>query len=39
MKNLLKKLAIKNVEKAFTIMGHFQPKMPKILEKKISEKK
>lgn len=39
MKKFLKKIAIKNTEKAFTAMSHFQPKMPKILMDKIKEDK
>lgn len=39
MKNLLKKLAMNNTEKAFTAMQHFQPKMPKALKAKIESKK
>lgn len=39
MKNLLKKIAVKSTEKAFTAMNVYQPKMPKVLEKKIEEKK
>lgn len=39
MKNLLKKLAMNNTEKAFTAMNHFQPKMPKALKAKIESKK
>nr|DAO97765.1 MAG TPA: hypothetical protein [Caudoviricetes sp.]DAT69610.1 MAG TPA: hypothetical protein [Caudoviricetes sp.]DAT69677.1 MAG TPA: hypothetical protein [Caudoviricetes sp.] len=31
-------IAIKNTEKAFTAMNHFQPKLPKALLKKIEEK-
>lgn len=39
MKKILRKIAIKNTEKAFTAMNHFQSKMPKILMNKIEEKK
>ena len=40
MKRLLKIIANKYTEKAFTIMGHYQPKMPKsLMEKAMDENK
>lgn len=39
MKSLLKIIANKYTEKAFTIMGHYQPKMPKILKEKLEKNK
>lgn len=39
MKNLLKSLALKSNEKAFTFMGVYQPKLPKALKNKIESKK
>lgn len=39
MKNILKTIANKYTEKAFTIMGHYQPKMPKILKEKLEKNK
>ena len=39
MKKILKQIAFKNTEKAFTIMQHYQPKMPKILKEKLEKNK
>lgn len=40
MKNILKKIAEKSVENAFTNFAHYQPKMPKsLMEKAINENK
>lgn len=39
MKSLLKIIANKYTEKAFTIMGHYQLKMPKILKEKLEKNK
>ena len=39
MKKILKEIALKNTEKAFTIMSHYQPKMPKILKEKLEKNK
>nr|DAE24525.1 MAG TPA: AgrD [Siphoviridae sp. ctyvQ1] len=35
MKNILKKIAEKSVENAFTTLNHYQPKMPDSLMEKI----
>lgn len=34
MKNILKKIAEKSVENAFTTLNHYQPKMPNSLMEK-----
>lgn len=39
MKKFLKKIAIKNTEKAFTAMKIYQPKLPKLLKQKIENNK
>lgn len=39
MKEILKRIALRNTEKAFTIMSHYQPKMPKILKEKLEKNK
>ena len=39
MKKILKLIAFKNTEKAFTIMEHYNPKMPKILKEKLEKNK
>jgi hypothetical protein len=39
LKTILKKIAIKHTEKAFTIMNNYQPKMPKILRDKIASER
>lgn len=39
MKNILKIIANKSNEKAFTFMGIYQPKLPKALKNKIKSKK
>lgn len=39
MKKLLKSIAIKNTEKAFTAMKVYQPKLPKLLKEKIENNK
>ena len=38
MKNLIKIVAEKSTEKAFTTLGHYQPKMPDSLMEKAQEK-
>lgn len=38
MKKFLKNIAMNSVEKAFTSMNHYQPKMPKALLSKIRSK-
>lgn len=38
MKNLIKKISEKSVEKAFTSLGHYQPKMPDSLMEKAQGK-
>lgn len=37
MKNILKKIAEKSVENAFTTLNHYQPKLPNSLMEKIQE--
>lgn len=39
MKKILKLIAFKNTEKAFTIMEYYNPKMPKILKEKLEKNK
>lgn len=39
MKNLLKNIAFKNTEKAFTFMEYYTPKMPKVLKEKLEKNK
>ena len=39
MKNLLKNIAFKNTEKAFTFMEYYSPKIPKILKEKLEKNK
>lgn len=39
MKKVLKFIAFKNTEKAFTIMEYYNPKMPKILKNKLEKNK
>lgn len=39
IKKILKKMVLKDYEKSFTALGHYQPKMPKALKASIDKKK